>query len=1379
MRRFSLFLVFIGLLFGTAADVRQVSNAQQLQDIFNEETSKPVVQDIELVNDIDFSDVGLTLPLGATTMRWCKPYSGIFQGNNHTIKGIDMNNLNTPGYSLAGLFCELKNATIKNLTIDSSCSFTGLWSGGLSVRVTGSLTLVNVTNKANVTGTKLAGGFIACMEEVEESTVHVMFGSCTYDGKVSSDEGGTAGFISYAQKNTNMTISLIGCSNSGIVYGKENSGGFIGRVTENRDLNLTFFSCKNENKTIFNDDDDIIKGTNYTGGFVGNISGNNEIIVIMNYCENIKTIDATGRLVGGFVGSFFNNSNGHLIITNSKNLGMVQAQAQGEGNNDNVGGFVGYADNSTLTKITNCLNDGTINGGFDVGGFIGFGFNRMEESIVIDHCNNSGYVTARTGAAGGIIGTVSSFSNTNVTNCFSNGRINTERSNRAIGGLIGRVQNEPNYYSTNKESTLKLINNTCDIRWDSVKTSVVGGVIGKINGTLNLKVEIDKTNTSGSITVDTDNTVSSIVGVGGFIGFIVNNSALKIEISNSDNDCSIITTDVQKVGGFIGSVLNNKNIIKGATITFTNCENKGNITTTTGLNIGGFIGFIFNILSVEANLCKNNGNISIVNNLENIAVGGFIGFFTNDANVAIHPVISFSNTHNHGYIHVQQTKTATVGGLIGAVHGNDGDSQKYSITFESCSNEGRLISLRAQNDIQIGGLIGNVTNNGYLNVEMKGCSNQAKISALSSPICIVGGLIGWVSRNGRSNLTITGCNNSKTLIASGNHSDVGGFVGSVSRNRLMNITFENSNNTGGVTVETKNDDTNIGGIVGGVEENPSMEMTINFVRNNGTISASKQCEQCGGNNGGLVGRLDLVNDGTDFTFSILNSVNDGSVTNNGTTSMSCGLVCVSSESFIKNRTVEVNNSINRGFIHGSIAYGIASKVTNVTNAVSLGEINGSSSNPFFEYEKNIMDGCYVLNTSSSNFTGEYTNFSYKNRRYITTDGKQVHEELNERAMNEQYGKVWDHELNVTRGIHIKLFTSKNDMIDVVVVSGTNASTLKELEYMKSYLNKIKHIVNETKEEIDDSTVFNEDTYLLLYHKVSFKHDHINPVFVENDTYFEDANIPSSIKDNLGIISFTNGSDDYKNKTITADVELTVNPHTCHNMTLESCKIFEERCVWIKKCQEKNVIIPVIVVCSFAALVNLSALAFVIVSKFVFKQKPGPYIPLFENDLFEDKKDKKILTIKLFDCEDETEMEVEKDPIGYGKFGIVYKIYADGGNTRYAVKCSRALKKAKKEIKTMRQLDTQFVVAVYGFKKTKNAMGIVMEYFPLGSLQNVLQQEMLRQNAHIPMLLDIARAMAYLHSLGIIHRDLKPGNVLVCSIDPNLHPMCKFVSFFLY
>ena len=108
--------------------------------------------------------------------------------------------------------------------------------------------------------------------------------------------------------------------------------------------------------------------------------------------------------------------------------------------------------------------------------------------------------------------------------------------------------------------------------------------------------------------------------------------------------------------------------------------------------------------------------------------------------------------------------------------------------------------------------------------------------------------------------------------------------------------------------------------------------------------------------------------------------------------------------------------------------------------------------------------------------------------------------------------------------------------------------------------------------------------------------------------------------------------------------------------------------------------------------------------------------------------------------------------------------------------SVSAEEAQKEAMMMEQLDTQFVVAVYGCGYTDRSMAIAMEYFAMGSLQNVLQQDKLPSNGRVPMLLDIAKAMAYLHSIGIIHRDLKPGNVLVCSIDPLNHPMAKFVSF---
>lgn len=64
--------------------------------------------------------------------------------------------------------------------------------------------------------------------------------------------------------------------------------------------------------------------------------------------------------------------------------------------------------------------------------------------------------------------------------------------------------------------------------------------------------------------------------------------------------------------------------------------------------------------------------------------------------------------------------------------------------------------------------------------------------------------------------------------------------------------------------------------------------------------------------------------------------------------------------------------------------------------------------------------------------------------------------------------------------------------------------------------------------------------------------------------------------------------------------------------------------------------------------------------------------------------------------------------------------------------------------------------------------IVTEYLSEGSLRaylHKLEHEILPLQKLIPIALDIARGMEYVHSQGVIHRDLKPENIL---IDQDFH-----------
>ena len=94
-------------LFITCAGFFNVHTANALIKVFSSATGATTIYyDIALRDDLDFSSSGLSLPLGVSNES-CISYSGMFQGNGHSIKGLTMNNTGRDGFQHAGLFWKM------------------------------------------------------------------------------------------------------------------------------------------------------------------------------------------------------------------------------------------------------------------------------------------------------------------------------------------------------------------------------------------------------------------------------------------------------------------------------------------------------------------------------------------------------------------------------------------------------------------------------------------------------------------------------------------------------------------------------------------------------------------------------------------------------------------------------------------------------------------------------------------------------------------------------------------------------------------------------------------------------------------------------------------------------------------------------------------------------------------------------------------------------------------------------------------------------------------------------------------------------------------------------------------------------------------------
>ena len=299
-----------------------------------------------------------------------KGFAGIFDGNNHWIKGLVIESDN----KYQGLFGYL-SGTVRNVVIKDSYISGSEGVGAFVGLNAGKIENCKIENTI-IKGKDKVGGFAGIgMTNSNFSGCVSEKNKCKIIGN--NNVGGIVGYL-----NNNSAIS--NCENRSTVTGKDYVGGIIG---------ISFFGTDVSNCLSTEGN---IEGKDYVGGLIG--YSQSQIEKCFNK-SNISADSYVGGLVGlnyvmGNISASFNygdiSSNGDFIggITGVNNATIVSTYNNGKVMSNNlekevsIGGISGQ--NLSEGAVNNSYNVGKISGKGAIGGIIGANFGITTNCFYLD-----------------------------------------------------------------------------------------------------------------------------------------------------------------------------------------------------------------------------------------------------------------------------------------------------------------------------------------------------------------------------------------------------------------------------------------------------------------------------------------------------------------------------------------------------------------------------------------------------------------------------------------------------------------------------------------------------------------------------------------------------------------------------------------------------------------------------------------------------------------------------------------------------------------------------------------------------------------------------------------------------------------------------------
>lgn len=597
-------------------------------------------------------------------------FTGKFDGLDYNIFGL---------HADKGLFASADGATIRNFSMISGeigSSSNTKDNVGAVVGTANDSTIENILNTSKVTGASNVGGIVG---SATDSTLSGLINTGAIKG--TSNVGGLVGSLIGDKKQS----SLAGESyNLGDIKGTANNiGGLVGSASHSTIGNETGFQ-------IYNHLD--VEGGYNVGGIVGNLENGSIVQNVYNdgnisttgyttetykYHTSDTTTDNKDGKSDGFgeekvrvanVGGIVGNSSGSTI-KNVQNTGDVKSSKQ-ESNDyydaGNVGGIVGRAENTNITKAVN--KESNIYGAHNVGGIAGYfggSYNTGSDTqdYSIKESQNNGSDIMATGARND-----KGFVKEQIRKDGTSGSDETFIVGN-MGGIAGYMSGDNTHIidSSNRGTIHSLyISNPNDIK-DPSKAANTGGIVGKIDRGTTLKLEdLNKDNELAAVSGSYNTSeVSGYTGIGGVVGMMYNGEVTKsynVGTVQSTRKSGNNTLEPINMGGVIGDTTE----LSKAEALIYDVYNAGQVGDETYKTYGRHVGGVVGRLSGDLIKAYNTGNIYNAFNVNGGVVGywykGDIKNVFNTGNITINANANGESNDN------RITSPWETGGIVGAYY---------------------------------------------------------------------------------------------------------------------------------------------------------------------------------------------------------------------------------------------------------------------------------------------------------------------------------------------------------------------------------------------------------------------------------------------------------------------------------------------------------------------------------------------------------------------------------------------------------------------------------------------------------------------------------------------------------------------------------------